>query len=160
MRIRYDLAERVKQAIQLGQSAGNLPAFDIPEIVVEKPRDVKFGDYACPSAMQMARLARMAPKRIAETIVTQFAEVDYIDQITVVEPGFINFRLSIPFLQNQVEQILAEGYEFGSFDLGAGKRAQVEFVSANPTGPLTVGRGRGGVMGDTLARAMEAAGYR
>jgi arginyl-tRNA synthetase len=159
MRIRYDLAERVKQAIQLGQSAGNLPAFDIPEIVVEKPRDVKFGDYACPSAMQMARLARMAPKRIAETIVTQFAEVDYIDQITVVEPGFINFRLSIPFLQNQVEQILAEGYEFGSFDLGAGKRAQVEFVSANPTGPLTVGRGRGGVMGDTLARAMEAAGY-
>jgi arginyl-tRNA synthetase len=67
--------------------------------------------------------------------------------------------LSLPFLQQQVEQILAKGSEFGSFDLGAGKRAQVEFVSANPTGPLTVGRGRGGVMGDTLARAMDAAGY-
>jgi arginyl-tRNA synthetase len=138
---------------------GSLPAFDIPEIIIEKPRDTKYGDYACPSAMQMARLARMAPKSIAEAIVAQFAEVDYIDQITVVEPGFINLRLSIPFLQQQVEQILAKGNEFGSFDLGAGKRAQVEFVSANPTGPLTVGRGRGGVMGDTLARAMEAAGY-
>ena len=159
MRVRHDLAERVRQAIQEAQTKGNLPAFDIPEIVVEKPRDTKFGDYACPSAMKMARLARMAPKSIAEAIAAHFPEVDYIDQITVIEPGFINFRLSMPFLQQQVGQILAKGSEFGSFNLGAGKRAQVEFVSANPTGPLTVGRGRGGVMGDTLARAMEAAGY-
>jgi len=159
MRVRQDLARQFTRAIEAAQSAGDLPDFEIPVITIEKPREESYGDYACPTAMQLARLARMAPLKIAEAIATNMPEVSYVSEINVAPPGFINVRLKDAFLQQQVEEILAQGFEYGSFDKGAGKRAQVEFVSANPTGPLTIGRGRGGVMGDTLSRAMEAAGF-
>lgn len=159
MRVRQDLARQVASAIQAAQSAGDLPAFDIPEIVIEKPRDEGYGDYACPTAMQSARLARMAPIKIAEAIAANMPELDYLSEVSVAPPGFVNFRLQVAFLQQQVAEILDVGANYGALDKGAGKRVQIEFVSANPTGPLTIGRGRGGVMGDTLARAMEAADY-
>ena len=164
MRVRQDLIRQVKKAIEAAQSAGDLPEFEIPEVIIEKPRDEGYGDYACPTAMQLARLARMAPLKIAETIAAHMPAVSYISEVSVAPPGFINFRLTGAFLQQQVAEILTAGFnygdfDYGDFDKGAGKRAQVEFVSANPTGPLTVARGRGGVMGDTLARAMVAAGY-
>jgi arginyl-tRNA synthetase len=159
MRVRQDLARQVAKAIAAAQAAGHLPAFELPEIIIEKPRDEGYGDYACPAAMQLARLARMAPIKIAEAIAANMPEVDYLSEVSVAPPGFINFRLQVAFLQQQVTEILEAGRRYGELDKGAGKRAQVEFVSANPTGPLSVGRGRGGVMGDTLARAMEAAGY-
>ena len=159
MRVRHSLTLQVIEAIKAAQSAGDLPAFEIPTIIIEKPRDVIYGDYACPSAMQMARLAHMAPLKIAAAIAAHLPQVDYVDEVSVAPPGFVNFRLAAGFLQRQVEEILGSGFDYGSFDRGAGKKAQVEFVSANPTGPLGVHRGRGGVMGDTLSRAMEAAGY-
>ncbi|MFN2224320.1 MAG: arginine--tRNA ligase [Candidatus Promineifilaceae bacterium] len=159
MRVRQDLARQVAKAIAAAQAAGHLPAFELPEIIIEKPRDEGYGDYACPAAMQLARLAHMAPIKIAEAIAANMPEVDYLSEVSVAPPGFINFRLQVAFLQQQVTEILEAGRRYGELDKGAGKRAQVEFVSANPTGPLSVGRGRGGVMGDTLARAMEAAGY-
>lgn len=159
MRVRQDLALRVIEAIQAAQTFGVLPEFEIPAIIIEKPRDPSFGDYACPTAMQMARLARMSPMKIAEAIADHMPEVEYIDSASLAPPGFVNFRLTAGFLQGQVEEILALGLNYGSFNLGDGRRAQVEFVSANPTGPLGVHRGRGGVMGDTLARAMEAASF-
>jgi arginyl-tRNA synthetase len=159
MNLRFELRQRVEEAVARAQAAGDLPAFAVPEIVIEKPREASFGDYASPSAMQMARLARQAPMKIAETIAHHFDLPGYIEELTVSPPGFINFRLAAAFVQEQVAAILAEDQQYDSFDLGHGRRAQVEFVSANPTGPLTVGRGRGGVMGDTLARALTAAGY-
>ena len=159
MRVRQDLGLQVATAIKKAQAAGDLPAFDIPQVVIEKPRDVSYGDYATPSAMQMARLARMAPLKIAEVVVDHLPRPDYVSEVTISPPGFINFRLESSFIQKQVEAILSPDKNYGSFDLGQGKRTQVEFVSANPTGPLTVGRGRGGVMGDTLARAMMAASF-
>jgi arginyl-tRNA synthetase len=159
MRVRQDLVQRVEHAVKMAQSAGDLPAFDLPDVIIEKPREETHGDYACPIAMQSARLARMAPLKIAEAIAAHMPAVEYLSEVSVAPPGFINFRLTNAFLQQQVEEILAAGFDYGDFDKGAGKRAQVEFVSANPTGPLTIGRGRGGVMGDTLSRAMEAAGY-
>ena len=159
MRVRQDLARQVAKAIQAAQSAGDLPDFDIPEIIIEKPRDDGYGDYACPAAMQLARLARLAPIKIAEAVAANMPEVDYLGEVSVAPPGFINFRLQTAFLQQQVAEILQAGVQYGDLDKGHGRRAQVEFVSANPTGPLTIGRGRGGVMGDTLARAMEAAGF-
>ncbi len=159
MRVRQELAIHVTTAIQAAQAAGDLPEFEIPPVIIEKPRDTVYGDYACPTAMQLARLARMAPIKIAETIAIHFPAVEYVSEVSVAPPGFLNFRLSTTFVQSQVDEILAEGFEFGAFNLGDGRRAQVEFVSANPTGPLGVHRGRGGVMGDTLARAMEAAGF-
>jgi arginyl-tRNA synthetase len=159
MRVRHDLGLRVRDAVQEAQAAGDLPNFEIPEVVIEKPRDVAHGDYASPLAMQLARPARQAPITIAQAIVRHLPQPDYVSEVSVAPPGFLNFRLSTDFLQQQVEEILSRGFAYGSLDLGQGRKAQVEFVSANPTGPLTVGRGRGGVMGDTLARAMSAAGY-
>ena len=159
MIIRQDLILQVKSAIQGAQAAGDLPLFEIPEVVIERPRDTSYGDFASPTAMKLARLARMAPLAIAEAIAGHMPALDYMEEVTVSPPGFINFRLKNSFLQQQIEEILTAGSDYGSFDIGAGKQAQVEFVSANPTGPLTIGRGRGGVMGDTLARAMTAAGY-
>ena len=159
MRIRHDLGLKVIEAITAAQEEGKLPQFELPEVVIEKPRESSHGDYASPVAMKLARAARQAPLKIAEIITDYLPEIDYIEETTVAPPGFMNFRLSHAFLQHQMEEILATGSDYGSFDLGSGKKAQVEFVSANPTGPLTVGRGRGGVMGDTLSRAMTAAGY-
>ncbi len=159
MRVRQDLAGQVAKAIQAAQAAGDLPEFEIPEVIIEKPRDEGYGDYACPTAMQLARLARMAPIKIAEAIAANMPAVSYLGEVSVAPPGFINFRLQLAFLQQQVAEILEHGNRYGELNKGAGKRAQVEFVSANPTGPLSIGRGRGGVMGDTLARAMEAAGF-
>ena len=157
IRIPRDLAGKIKQAIQRAQEAGALPV-DIPEPSVARPRQADHGDYATPVAMQLARLARMKPDDIAQAIIDHFPEADYIGSIERVG-GFINFRLADRWLQQQVDAILAAGDSYAQFDDFAGKRAQVECVSANPTGPITVGRVRGGVMGDTLARLLRAVGY-
>jgi arginyl-tRNA synthetase len=101
----------------------------------------------------------MAPKLIADALVKHLELPEYVQELTISPQGFINFSLSQAFIQRQVEQILADPADYGSFNLGRNQKTMVEFVSANPTGPLTVGRGRGGVMGDTLARAMMAAGF-
>jgi len=155
----HRLAAAVAAAIERAQVAGDLPAFEIPEITIERPRGASFGDYATPTPLKLARLARMAPLKIAEAITTHIPSDEYLDKAVVAPPGFINFYLSEAWLQQLVEQILTAGMNYGRFDLGQGKKAQVECVSANPTGPITLGRTRGGVMGDTLARALKAAGY-
>lgn len=159
MRTDTQLAADIQQAIQDAQTAVLLPAFDIPEIIVEKPRDPAHGDYATPTPLRLAKLGRMAPVKIAQIIADQMKDIDYLEEIYVAPPGFINFRLSSTYIQNTVEKIIKEGMAFGRIEIGAGKKAQVECVSANPTGPITLGRTRGGVMGDTLARTMKAAGY-
>jgi arginyl-tRNA synthetase len=145
--------------VQTAQTTGDLPAFDIPDIRVERPRDPEKGDYATAIALQLAKPARMAPIKIAQAIASHIIRPDYLEEITVAPPGFINFRLKTEWVQNLTQLIINEGHDFGAFNLGAGKKAQVECVSANPTGPIHIGRIRGGVMGDTLARAMRAAGY-
>jgi arginyl-tRNA synthetase len=109
--------------------------------------------------MKLARLARMAPLKIAQAIVDNLDMPDFMSEAAVAPPGFINFRLAEGWLQQQVEVILAEGMEYGRSHIGDGKKVQIECVSANPTGPIHIGRTRGGVMGDTLARAMRAVGY-
>lgn len=156
----HEIAAAVKAAISAAQVAGALPAFDIPEVLVERPRETVHGDYATAIALQLARPARMAPIKIAETIAGHLTLPGYIGETNAVAPGFINFRLSTAWLQSLPERILAAGNDFGQADLGfEGKSAQVECVSANPTGPITLGRTRGGVIGDTLHRVLEAAGY-
>src|SRR5262245_56790686 len=146
MRVRHDLATQVKGAIERAQAAGELPAFEIPAVVIERPRDLSYGDYASPVAMQLAQAARMAPLKIAQAIVNHLLEVDYMGGATADPPGFINFRLNPGWLQQLPSLIVRQGKEYGRFDLGQGRRAMVEFVSANPTGPITIGRTRGGVM--------------
>lgn len=159
MSVQHQLAEQVSKSIQAAQAAGDLPAFDIPEILIERPRDPANGDYACPTALRLARDARMAPIKIAQAIADHFPSVDYVEAVDVAPPGFLNIRLATDWIQAITNRILDEGMEYGRIAIGAGKRAQVECVSANPTGPITLGRTRGGVMGDTIARVMRAADY-
>ncbi len=155
----HQFAGLVEQAIRAAQSAGDLPSFDIPTIEVRPSKRADQGDYNTNVAMQLAKPARLNPFHIATQIAHQFPESDLVEAVEVVHPGFINLRLNEGWLRNQVEQIIAEGENLFQLDLGTGKRAQVEFVSANPTGPLTVGRSRGGILGDATVRMLEAVGY-
>lgn len=161
IRITRDLAQRVEQAIQSAQKAGDLPAFEIPTIKITPPAKPDHGDYASNAAMQLQGPANMQgrSRQIADALVKHFPPTNYLSAVEVAGPGFINFRLAVAWLQSQVDQILSEGSNVAQLDEFAGKRAQVECVSANPTGPLHVGRIRGGVIGDTMARLLKALGY-
>lgn len=153
------LTDRLRQALLAAQDAHDLPAFEAPPLLVERPRDPQHGDYTSNAAMQLARSARMAPLKIAQALLRHFPPTPWLAGIEVIAPGFINFRLTPVFLQNVVNEIVQAGPRFGYLTLGAGQKVQVECVSANPTGPITLGRTRGGVIGDTLARLLRAAGY-
>jgi arginyl-tRNA synthetase len=159
MLVHHELAARVQSAIESAQASGELPSFEIPEILVERPRDPSHGDYATAIALQLARSARMAPLKIAEIIANHLDKPDYLSEVSVLPPGFFNFQLALGWLQQETNRILERGDDYGRFHLGDGQKAQVECVSANPTGPITLGRIRGGVMGDMLGRALRAAGY-
>jgi arginyl-tRNA synthetase len=152
-------AKLVEHAIVAAQAAGDLPQFDLPEIVIKPPKNPENGDYSCPSALSLAKVARKSPLDIATAIAKHLPEAEFVASVEVVPPGFINFRLSDDWLRQQVNIIIDAGEDFAKLELGAGKRAQVEFVSANPTGPLNFGRSRGAIVGDSMARILEAAGY-
>jgi len=154
------LARNIAKAIKSAQRKGDLPAFDIPvDIVVERPKQESMGDFATPVCMQLARLARMAPVKIAEQVVRYLPKHPAIAAVEVVHPGFINFRLAASWLTEQVPLILAAPDTYGNVNIGQGKRVQVEFVSANPTGPLHMGSARNAVLGDAIASVLTAAGY-
>ncbi|MEJ5200107.1 MAG: arginine--tRNA ligase, partial [Anaerolineae bacterium] len=157
--IRNQIVALVTQAIRDAQAAGALPAFDLPTIEVSRPKDATKGDYATSVAMQCARPARMAPAAIGQAIVRHLPPAEFIGGVEVAGPGFINFRLNDRWLVNQVAAIEAAAGHYGDVNLGHGKSCQVEFISANPTGPLHMGSARNAVLGDTLANIMAAAGY-
>lgn len=152
------IAQLVISALQNAQAANDLPEFDIPDIKIEASKREGQGDYAFP-AMQLSKLGKKNPRMIAEDIVKHLPEAEYLDKVEIAGPGFINFFVANAYLKQQVDKIIAEGNDVFVLDIGKDKKAQVEFVSANPTGPIHVGRTRGGVIGDTMARLLEAAGY-
>jgi arginyl-tRNA synthetase len=153
------IAELTAEAIRRAQAAGALPAFDLPEVSVQPPRRPEFGDMSSSACMQMARQARMAPLQIAGIVVEYLPEHDMLGQVEIAPPGFLNFTFSPDWLAGQVEEIIAAGEAWGQVESGQGTRVQVEYGSANPTGPLHVGFGRNVVLGDAIARALDAAGY-
>lgn len=157
--IRDDLSATVEQAAQAAMDAGELPHVVLPEIVIERPARPEHGDYATNLPLRLSRAARANPLDIAKAIAARIATGDALEATEVAPPGFINFRLSAAWLAQQVDAIIAAGTAFGNVDYGGGKRVQVEFVSANPTGPLTAGNGRGAAIGSVLASVLEAAGY-
>lgn len=161
IRIPRDLSARLADAVRSAQAAGELPSFEIPQIKITSAAKPEHGDYASNIAMQIQAVANMKgqSRQIAEIVTRHLPPVDYLSAVEIAGPGFINFRLSESWLQQQVDEILREGSNVGQMDDFAGKRAQVECVSANPTGPLHVGRIRGGVIGDTMARLLWAMGY-
>ena len=157
--LRDQIAALVAKAIKKAQKKGDLPAFDIPEILVEHPKQETFGDYSTAVCMGLAKFARMAPVKIAEIVIARLSKTDFIGKVDVAHPGYINFTLSNEWACDQIGAILQAGESYGGLSLGKGKRMQVEYGSANPTGPLHVGTGRNVVIGDTLANVLEAVGY-
>lgn len=149
----------VREAILAAQDTGDLPPFDLSQLLVERPQREEHGDYATTAALQLAKAARMSPLRVAEAIASRIPEAHFISRVDVAKPGFINFTLNDNWLARQVAEILAAGESYGSVSLGRGEKVQVEYVSANPTGPLHVGSGRNAVIGDSLANVLEAASY-
>jgi arginyl-tRNA synthetase len=157
--IPHEIAARMGDAIRAAQAASDLPAFDLPPIDIKPPKHAAQGDYAASVALALAKSAKLSPLEIANRILKHFMQPDFIASAEVAPPGYINLRLDEAWLKTQVEAIIAEGDGLFALDIGRGKRALVEFVSANPTGPITVGRTRGGVIGDSTARVLQAAGY-
>ncbi|UOO37364.1 arginine--tRNA ligase [Oscillospiraceae bacterium CM] len=127
---------------------------------VEIPRETSHGDYAATHAMAAARALKMPPRKIAEALAACLVLNDsYFSRCEIAGPGFINFYLSDNWYRDVLCAVEAEGQNFGRCDIGKGQRVMVEFVSANPTGPMTIGNARGGVLGDTLAAVLDMAGY-
>ncbi len=154
----YELALSVEHAIRAAQTAGDLPTFDVPDVKISAPKRPEQADYAASIAMQLAKPASLPPPLIAEHIVKHLHPPAYIGAVEVIG-GYINFKLADAWLREQVEAIIVEGTDSAIIDVGVGKRTQVEFVSANPTGPLHIGRSRGAMVGDAMARVLAAAGY-
>ena len=157
--IRNDIAGLVAQAIQNAQTASALPTFDLPAFEIGRAKDPKHGDYTTSVAMQSAKPARMAPLAIAQAIAGHMPVSAALAAVEAVPPGFINFRLSDAWLAGQVAEIERAAGRYGDIDLGRGQTCQVEFISANPTGPLHVGSARNAVLGDAIASVLAAAGW-
>ena len=150
------LAEAYARAVEKGQ----LPAGAELKGSVEIPKDTSNGDYAANHAMAGAKALRMAPRKIAEAL-AENAELggSWFASVEVAGPGFINFRLSDKWYEDVLRAVAVEGADYGRVDEGRGQKLMVEFVSANPTGPMHMGNARGGVLGDSLASVLDRAGY-
>ncbi|HIW72838.1 MAG TPA: arginine--tRNA ligase [Firmicutes bacterium] len=154
------LREAVLAAVAAAAAAGELPDAPVPPFAVEVPGDRAHGDLSANAAMVSAKAFRLPPRRIAECILKHLAlEGTYFDRAEAAGPGFLNFFLSPAFYAAVVADVLAQGDRYGRSDYGQGKRVMVEFVSANPTGPMHMGNARGGALGDCLASVLDAAGY-
>ena len=159
MSIQERISRLIAEALLRAQRDEVLPFVELPEPGVERTQKPEHGDFACALPLRLARPMRMSPMAIAERVVERI-DADYaIERAWVAPPGFVNFSLAPSWLVSRIEDILEAGPSFGSSNLGAGRRVQVEFVSVNPTGPLHVGHARGAVFGSALANVLEAAGY-
>ena len=149
----------VREAIAAAQAAGDLPEFEVADLGLERPADSANGDWTSTVAMRSAKLAHMAPRAIADAIVAHLPACEQVDHVEVAGPGFVNVYLSTAAGNEVFRTAREQGADFGRSNLGAGQRVQVEFVSANPVGPLHIGHGRWAALGDSLARVLEHAGY-
>ncbi len=157
--VKYKIAELLTQAVREAVEKEMLPAAALPDVAVERPQNVEYGDYASSLPLKLSRAMRMSPIDIAKTLADLIPVTEEIEKITVEPPGFVNFSLSSKWLVNQVENVLAEKEDFGNLNLGTGQKVQLEYVSVNPTGPAHVGHGRSAVLGSALANVLKAAGY-
>ncbi|KYD04020.1 arginine--tRNA ligase [Bacillus atrophaeus] len=151
------LKEEIKAAVL---KAGLAEENQIPNVILETPKDKTHGDYSTNMAMQLARIAKKAPRQIAEDIVASFDKGKAsIEKLDIAGPGFINFYMDNQYLTKLIPSVLEAGEAYGETNIGNGERIQVEFVSANPTGDLHLGHARGAAVGDSLCNVLAKAGY-
>ena len=155
-----ELRTRIIDALGRAVANGELPAEPIPDFIIEKPANSKNGDFSANVALAGAKVFKCAPRKIAESVVSNLdLNGTLFDRCEIAGPGFLNFYLSQRYYSEIVKDVLAKGEDYGKSDFGGGKRVLVEFVSANPTGPMHIGNARGGAIGDCLAAVLEWAGY-
>jgi arginyl-tRNA synthetase len=162
--VRDEIQQTLQKALAAAQQSGELPAVELPAIEVFRPKQVDHGDYSTNLALVAAATLRKAgvastPRSIAQCIADHLPAGGPIGTVEIAGPGFINLHLSVPWLQQQVQRVVAAGHTFGNLHRGGGARWQVEYLSANPTGPLHYGGARNGALGDALANVLTAAGY-
>ncbi|MCP9297909.1 arginine--tRNA ligase [Bacillus halotolerans] len=151
------LKEEIRAAVL---KAGLAEESQIPNVILETPKDKTHGDYSTNMAMQLARIAKKAPRQIAEEIVASFDKGKAsIEKLDIAGPGFINFYMNNQYLTKLIPSVLEAGDAYGETNIGNGERVQVEFVSANPTGDLHLGHARGAAVGDSLCNVLAKAGY-
>lgn len=150
----------VRAAMEAAMADGALSRAELPEFAIEVPADRAHGDWACNAAMVGARAFHTAPRKIAEAVASHIdLSKTYFERVEIAGPGFLNFFLRRGFYGDVLKDVLASGDAYGHSEYGAHKRVMVEFVSANPTGPMHMGNARGGALGDCLAAVLDAAGY-
>lgn len=155
-----ELRLRIIEALGRAVANGELPAEPIPDFIIEKPANSANGDFSANVALAGARAFKKAPRAIAESIVNNLDLEDTLfERVEIAGPGFLNFYLSQQYYTEIIKDIAAKGEDYGKSDYGKGKRVLVEFVSANPTGPMHIGNARGGAIGDCLSSVLEWAGY-
>lgn len=153
------LEQLLAAAIAVLKKSGQLPAEIDVEIRIERTKDASHGDFATNLAMALAKPCRQSPRQLAELLIANLPTNTSLSRAEIAGPGFINFFMRSEALSQAVKQALMEGDAFGRSDIGQGKKVLIEFVSANPTGPLHVGHGRGAAFGATLANLLTAAGF-
>ena len=157
---KQQVAELTQRAYEKAAAGGVLPGGLEVKGSVEIPKDASHGDYASSFAMAGAKAMKMAPRAIAQAIRDHLElEGSFFDQVEIAGPGFLNFTLGKRWYGQVLAEVEAEGKRYGASDVGHGEKVMVEFVSANPTGPMHMGNARGGVLGDTLANVLSMAGY-
>ena len=156
--MKTEIKKIIHDALEKAQEAGDLELSPFPDIVVENPKDEKMGDFSTNVAMTMAKSERKKPKIIAESVARYLKNGD-LSLVEIAGPGFINLKMSNKFFLERLKNAVQQGDDFGQSDAGQGIKILVEFVSANPTGPLHVGHGRGAAVGDALGRILKKAGY-
>jgi len=158
--LKQELQQLLMEAISIVQEKMDITFSAIDDIKIERTRDRSHGDYACNIAMVLARQAKTNPKQLAAALLENIPESEIIERIEIAGPGFINFFLTKQSRLNVITRILQAAETYGRSEFGAGKSILVEFVSANPTGPLHVGHGRGAVYGAVVSDLLEAIGYK
>ena len=157
--IREEMRALVVAALEAAQAAGELPPFAAPEVLIEHPQRPEHGDYAANLPLRIQGLAKMPAPEVAEALRRHVPGHAAVGAVEVAPPGFLNFRLDAGWVAAQASMIAAAGEAYPALDLGHGQRTQVEYVSANPTGPVHVGNGRGAAIGSTLANVLRATGH-
>ncbi len=170
--IKEKIKQLIKNSIKNLQNEEKFIKFEIPEISIEYPREKTHGDYSCNIALQIAKIifthrslnegGKKKPLEIGNLLVDKIISSgsDLFEKVEVAAPGFINFFISKEYLRGQIKEILRQKEKFGALKIGNNQKINIEFISANPTGPLTLGNGRGGFCGDVLANVLNKAGYK
>ena len=158
--MREVLQNILRSALNKARDSGDIELSEVPSFTVEKPREARFGDFYTNIAMVVAPQASKKPRDVANLIISNLnGYSNVILKVEIAGPGFINFFMTQDFWLEALREVIKKGNEYGSLTIGAKEKIQVEFVSANPTGPLHVGHGRGAVIGDVLANILKKEGY-